>query len=1623
MKKLLYIASLFLLIGTAARSQTYPVSASTQLVPPYSIYLADYVASGTDRLALNVFLGDVNRPELQVKLRLRIEGQGIRLETKPEYLPPPLILQGGVPERLISTDLADYFQPQNLNFQGITRQQFERTGALPEGLYQFCFEVLEYNRGVQISNSACTMAWLILNDPPLINLPKNGEKIRPQDPQYITFQWTPRHTGSPNSAFNTEYEFSMVELWPETRNPNDAILTSPPVYEATTQSTTLIYGPAETPLVAGRKYAFRVRAKSIVGVDELDLFKNQGYSETYTFTYGDACNLPENIIAEALNAGKIKITWQANYNHSSFSVRYRLANTADAEWYEEDSFFDEIEITDLQPETTYEYQVSASCGTFTSDFSTKGQVTTAAMPEVEYTCGLPPLEYDIQNTTPVEELKVGDIIKAGDFDVKIAKLTPSGNTYTGNGTVVVPYLDNLAVSVDFVNIEVNTDYRLFRGYMNVTGIGVDVLSDEVMDFIDQLDEALASIDNVLGEVSSGLDLADEILSSVETLANEILDDGPFSAEEEATLEGLTVEEYNEKAKEALADAISAVAEAKTTDNYEEVAHKAAQAVALKNRAKRLQEIYDTADTLKVIAVEFVGATPYGFDKSAYAQHRLHYNIMVTPDGTSTPIPWAAVSTDGTTTVKGQLLPDKGVAAANVVFKSAEPGSQALDAQLNGDEWTITLPPITSNQVLTINAINSETNETVGKLQAIGYTPMEERTVYLVPVNGSTELPDATTLANYLNNEVFKQAVANKWQVQLADNLEVPGFDGTLQDDEQATLSTYSEGMKEIIRAFKDKGEIDDNAFYLFFVPNSSTGNAGYMPRKHRYGFIYVNNQGDGDIKRTVAHELGHGAFRLQHTWEDYPGIAQGTSQNLMDYSKGTVLRKYQWDLIHNPPLVVGLLEDESEGASEGGTIDPIIMAYVEGKAKELNLSNEEVLAIIHCKECSENDNTKQAEPITNLDAEFGETLGKAFLFNVPKLKCLAIFYEQESLKTTVSTLDYDSSNYIHEGTLRVIFTDKTSLICDDFLDDLDNYLDCASPTDESITVPYIDKLYTQIFKCLNNGEKDVSSYPTSFGFSYANGDSFDNIITEINNKLNVDFFSDVKVAVNLSNSSGRTETLLTKGLDAKANAEILIDIYVDEINNKAYLSIDASDEFLSEYVSVRQQDADARGIQVDVEGLRKQVLEDLESAVTHNLFSNFCQSVKSIFSESIGAFVEVVQTTQKASKTIWRDGQMDQGHWFSGAPDHDEWPGYAHMHPLIAGPADGLIDEVTGIPVAIRSIYDIMTDSEQREAFKQIFTSEGVSALIDGLSEELSATISDTEKLEHAGGKTVVSVASMFMTGGISKSGKGTSLLLEMLEKVSELKQYKKLYAFLEKVKEAERYSPDVFKKIQKQFDDVFDKFPSDVLRSKLDNMMGRLGKDGFEAFLNKLHKLKDIPGFEKVLNQLTSTGWNQFKGAKFVVDYTYDLVQKNSSLLTKIVFEKTSDILIDGKNVGRIYDILIDGVHYELKNWSNWFPSTVKTQFIRDLVNINNLDELKWVFNSSDNLPDLGVLKRNMLQTLKKADGITPIDELGDISLEKMRKLIGDKFGNISEANRKVKFLEALEDDDIFNSIFEVIN
>ncbi len=904
-QKIAFIA-LLLLANGLADAQTFPIQVTAQLAPPYSLTLSDYASSGTDRIVCNVF-ADISRPELQVKFKLIIQGQNVLIQTRPEFNPPPVTIQGGVLERLTGFDLAAYFDPANLNFQGITRQQFLRTGNLPEGLYRFQLEVIEYNRGVKISNTGISTAWLILNDPPLVNLPKQNEKLKAQDPQNVLIQWTPRHTGSPNAAFTTEYDITLVEVWPETRNPNDAILTSPPVFETTTTSTSILYGPSETPLEPGRRYAFRVRAKSISGVEELNLFKNNGYSEVFTFVYGDACDLPTGIKAEALSSSRIAVSWQSLYNHTGYRVRYRPAGNASSAWYDNTMLFSETELTSLKPNTRYEYQVAASCGSFNSVYSPVAVMTTKDMPEVEYSCGVPLEPFNLSPAELAPSLQPGDVIQAGDFNVTLAKVNGSNGVFSGEGVIVVPYLNKAKVKTEFTSISVNKELRMVNGFMNVTGAGIDVIPEGVLDLMDDLSEGLDLLDSALNTVEANLPVEFDPNSFVaDTAINVSAGISSVYKDDDGTVVIVDKNGQETRLPEGTSAAVTdSSGTAYLVDNKGNV-HKTDAATAAKagNREYNLKLSFAAADNGK-----------YGFDKKQHEKLADKYDKL---EG-NYDVPWKALAAARPDNVLAKLE-GSGIDASKIRYEmggqSLSPNAQSPNTQsltlmggANGTEEGLL--------ALYTPADTAKKEQVLGKLNVVTYSEIQHNLI-VVPVNGNTYRGTAGSLSTKLN-AVYNQGVVN-WSVVMAEAITVPNI-SPFDDGESGLLTNYTPDMKKVVNAYKDN--MIEGTFYLFLVSNPKSGSLlGYMPRSKQAGFIFTDKHSSEEaLVHTIAHELGHGAFNLQHTFSDDSkgGIYQipkGTTDNLMDYTAnfGTRLYKHQWDKMRFSVIVIGVLEGDGEGA-------------------------------------------------------------------------------------------------------------------------------------------------------------------------------------------------------------------------------------------------------------------------------------------------------------------------------------------------------------------------------------------------------------------------------------------------------------------------------------------------------------------------------------------------------------------------------------------------------------------------------------------------------------------------------------------------------------------------------------
>ena len=62
-----------------SQSQIYPIQVNANLIPPYSLYLSDYVSGSRDHLNLIMLNKDIDCPSMPVRLRLTIKGGGVEV--------------------------------------------------------------------------------------------------------------------------------------------------------------------------------------------------------------------------------------------------------------------------------------------------------------------------------------------------------------------------------------------------------------------------------------------------------------------------------------------------------------------------------------------------------------------------------------------------------------------------------------------------------------------------------------------------------------------------------------------------------------------------------------------------------------------------------------------------------------------------------------------------------------------------------------------------------------------------------------------------------------------------------------------------------------------------------------------------------------------------------------------------------------------------------------------------------------------------------------------------------------------------------------------------------------------------------------------------------------------------------------------------------------------------------------------------------------------------------------------------------------------------------------------------------------------------------------------------------
>ncbi|MFD0962908.1 fibronectin type III domain-containing protein [Pseudofulvibacter geojedonensis] len=881
--------------------QIYPVQVTPQLIPPYSLKLSDYQTTSTEKLFVNLLLTDTQELSRQVRLKMYIEGQGLNIQTS-DFVTgaSPIFLDGGISLRLSNLDLRPYFNQNNL--LGLPAGQYNQ--PLPDGLYNFCFEVYDALSGQRISQKSCLLAFLVLNDPPILNVPFRGDVVTAQNPQNIVFNWTPRHL----NATAVQYEFIIKELWDTGIDPQAAFLSSPPLHEETTFATTLLYGPAHIQLIEGKTYGWQVRALVSDGISETSVFRNDGFSEIFHFKYEGNCDTPEFILSEAQSSQTVEVTWSYS-DHLRYEIQYRKKDYSNAQWFSIYAYNQQATIHNLEPGVTYEFRVGGECtvqGGFA--FSNIYEFTTPTEEEVAYyNCGVLP-EVEISNQNPLQNIGVNEVFTAGDFPVTVKAVTSMGNgTYSGWGIISVPYLDDTKIRVEFENIIINTDFQLIQGVVQTT-------YDPNWEGIADIDEAIEDVFGDNGEIeefdADTIDIADVVVDENGNIT--IIDEEG----NETTIDVDTpVVITDENGDQWLVD---------EDGNVTELGPEAEGGAPIADNTNGI------GDNGSVTQISSEDVTVIFGPSGSYATDKLRldiqdnsfvnkYESIPMASGGNYNALYKALS--NTPQVTDQLTASatfsNGKTKEDIVFKTIQ--GTAIPVEWNNNIATLNLEKqydFAKDEILaTVKPQDSTANYDIAGKANIWHIKQQAVNLTIVPIGSGQNLVNEQleTEINAIYNPVgvhfnitIDEPIAintSIWDLNSNDKLDV---------GDSNLLANYTSEQRAIYQYYQSQRQQNGQMYYMFVLGNdvttTDTAVKGFMPLNRQYGFVF----NPSDVARTISHEIGHGVFGLEHPFTEY-NIPLSSTDLLMDYGTGIAFTHMDWQKIHAPGLQLYLFQNDEDG--------------------------------------------------------------------------------------------------------------------------------------------------------------------------------------------------------------------------------------------------------------------------------------------------------------------------------------------------------------------------------------------------------------------------------------------------------------------------------------------------------------------------------------------------------------------------------------------------------------------------------------------------------------------------------------------------------------------------------------
>lgn len=1294
------LLGMLLLSGWVAKAQGFPVQVIPQVTPPPPIYLSEYadatLANGPLRVQL--LLNDFSIANREVRLRMYFEGNGLSFQSNPIVNgAAPIFLEGGVPLVLTQTDLAPYFQFENIS--GISGNAYGK--VLAEGSYSVCYEVIDVLSGNTLSARTCAAAIVFQNEPPLLVMPYNRAHVEEKNPQNIVFQWTPRHL----NVTNVEYQLDIVEVWDNQVDPQQAFLSSPPVFSITTNSTNYVYGPADPLLLSGKRYAWRVTAKALQGTEEIGLFKNQGHSEIYSFSYAGECGLPEGVTHEVKGKSNVNLYWtDLSTDVPEYTIRYRKKEGENNEWFYSKTTSNTTTLWDLTAGTTYEYQIAKSCGIVVSDFTPVDEFTTALENEEDslYECGIDP-NFSVENTNPLASLSPGDSFVAGDFPVTVETASGSNGRFTGTGFVRIPYLRNLKVAVEFTNVLVNTDSQLAEGsvrtvydYENSSILDIDDAIDTIDTIAEQVGEFFEG-DNDLDEITVNFPIPDSTAITVKDGNVVITNPANGATVTEPLGDDMVITDSEGNVYHV--DAAGKVTKGGTKDPGGIV--NADNVVGVNNRGE-IERL-----TAPGIKVTFNTKGTYGMDRmpsGANAALKEEFTIIEDYEGQDYVLTHHAVKKGTDTQILASIaVTGNDYTAEDLIFKTKQ-GETVTKDVVNGETY-LKLNGHYTLESETIYAVVTSKQDSTKQLTAGAFTlwHLTERSVdvALVAVNNAP-------LDNYQENifQIFKQGVALvNFEEPLQIDINAEELGGSLDVGDSPFAAAYNAEQKMLINKVKNLPEYSRDTYYILVFNNipASTGIAGFMPLQRQFGFVFSGSGEEegkgGDKGKVLAHEMGHGIFALQHPFAAYGSDMENATDWLMDYNGGTGLPHMHWAQIHNPNLRFYTFQDEEDGNfsnTEDLTNNPLarVLAVIASSGNN---------GVIKCKKCEETSNSE-------IDGVFYATISNE------RYSCIAAdlenneFYNLQAYsegETTLSNQDFNLFNFITENSnskeniLFLVNKEKEITECtvtyplpDSFCNDptiLDEYKIQVAEEIEQCYDDILNDVKEKLIALKQNFRSNQEAQFVRNGNVYRlntndevevienaltdaqieNGEWTDNTIDQIfkvyENESGVLQFKVVGIRNNLDIF---TYEGIQRTADLKALSKNLKDKGNVFLSNSSYKVTNINDTPQALSIQLNNPDVDSQGLSENdfADGEQIKIKEDV--------------SFFKIISEGAGKMGELLKT-----------GEIEESTYLNSTKPTE----IVHAPPIVTGSTEAATREVTDITGVVVMVYDLTVDKEVRQ--------------------------------------------------------------------------------------------------------------------------------------------------------------------------------------------------------------------------------------------------------------------------------------------------------------------------------------